>query len=68
LPIHIYTQEGETITKPCAEVLMTQTAAEEMLEKGFMPLASLKEQPVVRLVRFQSVTDPPSALAGRWNR
>ena len=68
LPIHIYTQEGETITKPCAEVLMTQTAAEEMLEKGFMPLASLKEQPAVRLVRFQSVTDPPSALAGRWNR
>jgi type VI secretion system protein ImpC len=67
LPIHIYTLEGESRTKPCAEVLMTQTAAEEMMEKGFMPLVSLKDQPVVRLIRFQSITDPPSALAGRWN-
>jgi predicted component of type VI protein secretion system len=68
LPIHIYTLEGESRTKPCAEVLMTQTAAEEMMEKGFMPLASLKDQPIVRLVRFQSVADPPTALAGRWSR
>lgn len=67
LPLHIYSVEGETISKPCAEVLMTQTAAEAMLEKGIMPLASIKEQPVVRLVRFQSFADPPSALAGRWN-
>jgi len=68
LPIHIYTADGESRSKPCAEVQMTQTAAEEMLQKGFMPLASLKDQPVIRLVRFQSLADPPSALAGRWNR
>jgi len=67
MPIHIYTEDGESRTKPCAEVLMTQTAAEEMMEKGFMPLISLKDQPVVRLLRFQSFTDPPTALAGRWN-
>jgi type VI secretion system protein ImpC len=67
MPIHIYTEDGESRTKPCAEVLMTQTAAEEMLEKGFMPLISLKDQPVVRVLRFQSFTDPPTALAGRWN-
>jgi len=67
LPLHIYTVEGEPRSKPCAEVLMTQTAAEAMLEKGIMPLASIKEQPVIRLVRFQSFADPPSALAGRWN-
>ncbi len=67
LPIHIYTQDGETKTKPCAEVLMTQTAAEEMMLKGIMPLASLKDQPTIRLVRFQSVADPPTVLGGRWN-
>jgi type VI secretion system protein ImpC len=67
LPIHIYTEEGESRTQPCAEVLMTQTAAEEMLEKGFMPLASLKDQPTIRLVRFQSFADPLRALAGRWS-
>jgi type VI secretion system protein ImpC len=67
LPIHIYTVDGEPRTTPCAEVLMTQTAAEEMLEKGIMPLASLKDQAVIRLVRFQSFAEPPTALAGRWN-
>jgi len=66
LPLHIYTQEGESRTKPCAEVLMTQTAAEDMMEKGFMPLASLKDQPAIRLVRFHSIADPPTVLAGRW--
>ena len=67
LPIHVYTQDGEPRVTPCAEVLMTQSSAEEMMERGFMPLASIKDQPTIRLVRFQSVTDPPTALSGRWN-
>jgi len=66
LPVYIYKSKGETETLPCAETPLTQTAAEEMMERGFMPLASLKDQPAVRLVRFQSIADPMSALAGRW--
>jgi type VI secretion system protein ImpC len=66
LPIYIHRVEGEARSLPCAEVLLTQTAAEKMLEKGFMPLASLKDQPTVRLVRFQAIADPLSSLAGRW--
>lgn len=67
LPVYIHTVEGEPRTLPCAEVLLTQTAAERIMERGFMPLASLKDQPVVRLVRFQAIAEPLSALAGRWN-
>lgn len=66
LPIHVLTIEGEPRTTPCAEVLMTQSAAERMLELGFMPLASLKDQPAVKWVRFQSISEPLTALAGRW--
>jgi type VI secretion system protein ImpC len=66
LPVYVYKSKGEMETLPCAETLLTQTAAEEMMERGFMPLASLKDQPAVRLVRFQSIADPASALAGRW--
>jgi type VI secretion system protein ImpC len=66
LPIYIHTVEGEPRNLPCAEVLLTQTAAEKMMEKGFMPLASLKDQATVRLVRFQAIADPLSSLAGRW--
>ena len=66
LPVYVYAVEGEPRTLPCAEVLLTETAAGRMMEQGFMPLASLKDQPAVRLVRFQSVADPVSGLAGRW--
>jgi len=66
LPIHIYKQDGESQTKPCAEILMTQTAAEGMMANGIMPLATLKDQPTIRLVRFQSITEPPRVLGGRW--
>jgi type VI secretion system protein ImpC len=67
LPVYIHTVESELRNLPCAEVLLTQTAAEKMMERGFMPLASLKDQPTVRLVRFQAIADPLSSLAGRWS-
>ncbi len=66
LPFYSYKAEGETKTLPCAEVLMTVSAAEKILEAGLMPLASLKDQTAVRLVRFQSVAEPLAPLAGRW--
>src|SRR3984957_18839534 len=67
LPAHTYHKDGESQLKPCAEVLLTEDAAETLLDRGFMPLASVKGTDRVRLVRFQSVADPPAPLAGRWN-
>jgi len=66
LPLDLYRVEGETMAKPCAETLMTDRLAMQMSDRGFMPLASLKDSDAVRLVRFQSVADPPVGLAGRW--
>ncbi|MGE5486921.1 MAG: type VI secretion system contractile sheath domain-containing protein [bacterium] len=66
LPAHTYREDGETVLKPCAEVLLTEYAADAMFELGLMPLASLKGRDAVRLLRFQSIADPPSALAGPW--
>ncbi len=66
LPAHVYHEEGEPVLKPCAEVLMTEYAAGDIMERGLMTLASLKGADAVRLVRFQSIADPPAALAGRW--
>jgi type VI secretion system protein ImpC len=67
LSVYLHAVEGELRNLPCAEVLLTHTVAEKMLEKGFMPLAWLKDQPTVRLVRFQAIADPLSPLAGRWS-
>jgi type VI secretion system protein ImpC len=67
LPLHVYREEGESRTKPCAETLLTQEAAEAILEKGIMPLLSFKNRDMVRLARFQSVAAPPAYLRGRWS-
>jgi type VI secretion system protein ImpC len=67
LPAHTYREDGEMQLKPCAEILLTENAAEILLDRGFMPLASVKGTDRVRLVRFQSVAEPPAPLAGRWN-
>jgi len=66
LPIHIYDDEGEPQAQPCAEVLLTERDIDWILEEGWMPLASVKNQAAVRLVRFQSIASPLSPLMGRW--
>jgi type VI secretion system protein ImpC len=67
LPLHVYRRNGESELKPCAEVLLTEDAAELLLECGFMPLVSIKRSDRVRVFRFQSIADPAAALAGRWS-
>lgn len=68
LPLHVYLRDGESVPKPCAEVLLTEEAVERMVEEGLIPLVSFKSRDVVRVARFQSIADPPRALAGRWDQ
>lgn len=67
MPLHVYREDDETRLKPCAEILMTETLADSLMAQGIMPLASLKEQDAILLVRFQSLADPAKALTGRWS-
>jgi type VI secretion system protein ImpC len=68
LPQHLYREEdrqdAENVAKPCAEILISEKDAEQMLEAGVMPLASLKDQDAAILVRFQSIAKPLKSLAG----
>jgi type VI secretion system protein ImpC len=66
LPLHVFKADGQTETQPCAEALMTEHTAESLLEKGLIPLASIKDQDTIRVVRFQSIADPLRPLAGPW--
>ena len=68
LPLHLYRRGGEVISVPCAETLLTEDAADEMLELGIMPVVSPAGLDEVRLIRFQSLAEPLSALAGPWSR
>ena len=63
---HVYQEDGASVAKPCAEILLGEKDAEFLLENGIMPLASLKDEDAALLVRFESIAIPPSALSGRW--
>ena len=67
LPVHLYQEELDHKTKPCAEILMTQNNCERILEQGAIPLISFKDEDRIRLGSFQSVAYPPALLKGRWS-
>ena len=66
LPAHVFEADGEKQIKPCAEVLLTDKDLDWILDQGYIPMASVRGRDAVRLVRFQSIANPPARLAGRW--
>jgi type VI secretion system protein ImpC len=66
LPTHVYEEDGESQLQPCAEVVLRERALERIVAAGVMPLLSIPGSDKVRLTRFQSLAEPATALAGRW--
>jgi type VI secretion system protein ImpC len=67
LPLHVYKVGAETRVQPCAELLLSERDQEELLRQGLIPLTWVKGRDSARLIRFQSIADPPAALSGRWS-
>jgi type VI secretion system protein ImpC len=67
LPLHVYKEAGDAVAKPCAEALLTDRAAERILDRSLMALLSIRERDAAQLVRFQSLADPPASLSGPWS-
>jgi len=67
LPVHVYKSEGESLMKPCAEVLLTDRGAEAIAARGIIPLRSVRNQGAVRVEVFRSIASPPTGLRGRWS-
>jgi len=67
LPLHIYEQDGQSEIKPCAEVLMTVAGAQKIIDRGLIPLITMKNTDAVRVGMFQSIASPPSRLLGPWD-
>ena len=66
LPGHTYEDSGERVLQPTTEILLGERALQEILARGLMPLAGHRQRSAVRLIRFQSLADPPASLAGPW--
>ena len=67
LPAYSYPVGDEPKILPCAEVYLTETAANKILEQGLMTMVSLRNTNRVRLLRFQSIASPLQALEGGWS-
>jgi type VI secretion system protein ImpC len=52
---------------PGAEVWLTDTAVERLLERGLTPLVSIKGRDAIAIARLQSVAHPPGPLRGPWS-
>lgn len=66
LPAHVYEEDGERVMQPGTEVLLSERAMNVVLARGLMPVLGHRRRNVVRLARFQSLAEPPAALAGLW--
>ena len=66
LPAYSYRVEGESRLRPCAQALVSERVAEGILSAGIMPLMAWRDRNAVRLMRWQSIADPPQRLAGPW--
>jgi type VI secretion system protein ImpC len=67
LPLHLIRADGDVTAKPCAEAALSDRAVARMLERGVMPVRSLKDGDAVRVARMQSIAEPLASLAGRWD-
>lgn len=64
LPAYTFDGHDGKRLMPCAEVLLSDRAGREILERGFMPLLSHRNRNAVSIMRFQSLSDPPTPLGG----
>lgn len=65
LPLHIYREGAESKLTPCAELLMTEDVAHALIDRGLMPLLSMKDSDRVRLAGFRGING--KRLAGPWS-
>jgi type VI secretion system protein ImpC len=67
LPLPVPRDKRSSPPVACTDVVLGHRAAEIVVKRGLMPLLAMRDQDVVRLGRFQSIAEPSSPLAGRWN-
>lgn len=66
LPLHVYQSDGETHTKPCAEVLLTDRAAGRLQQAGLLPVRSISARDAVVIAEFCSAAATPTPVRGPW--
>ena len=66
LPMHRFTADGEIHVKPCAEAWLSDRAAEAILNRGIMPVASIRGRDAVEIQALRAFSLPPKPLPVRY--
>lgn len=66
LPLHVYEEDGESMVKPCAEVLLTDRATAALNDSGLLALRSVQNQDSVRVPTVLSMANNKSTIQGLW--
>ncbi len=68
LPAYVYTdRDGDRQIMPCAEVCLTDRAAQAIQELGLTALLSVRAQNVIRIRGISGLASPGAALSGPWS-
>lgn len=66
LPVYFYQLDGETVTKPLSEVLLTQSNMTKIIENGFTPLVSPRNSDSLRISSLPTIYKPATFVMGKW--
>ena len=65
-PLHVYTQDdGETAIKPCAEAMLTDSACQQFVAAGLLPIRSVKDRADIMIPVANALAEG-FTLAGAW--
>ena len=66
LPVHYYDDEGETVNKPLAEIMLTEKGGEIISNNGLIPLWSVRNMDCIRSSDYRSIAESAETITGRW--
>lgn len=66
MPLHVYQSDGDTIVKPCAEILLTDLGARTLQDAGLLPVRSVNAKDAVLIPTFNSVALDNAPIRGPW--
>ncbi|ABC27825.1 uncharacterized protein conserved in bacteria [Hahella chejuensis KCTC 2396] len=67
LPLHVYSEDGESVVTPCAEINITDSAVRALSQAGLMAVRSIVGKDSVLIPNFRSISAVNPDLTGPWN-
>jgi len=68
LPVHYYKEDGEIVSKPVAEIMLTEKGGQIINNNGLISLWSVRNTDCIRSTEYNSITENAQKILGRWSQ